>query len=191
MLIVFEGIDGCGKGTQIELLAKALRVNGPVRVFKYPTSKTPELNDFLEKKREFDQREIFHLFLKDIMNEQSEVRIAASAGVVILDRYVLSTIAYEKDGVSSDEARKIVSGMDFIKPDLVVLMDIDPLVCQERKRKQKSLDRYEADVKYLAKVRMNFLKLQEERFLTPNWYKIDASQDIQSVHEDIVKLIKH
>ncbi len=187
MLILIEGGDGCGKGTQVELLKKEM----DCVVFKYPTSKTPELNEFLEKKKEFDQREVFYLFLKDIMNEQEEVRRAIASGkTVILDRYVLSTIAYEKDGISFDEAKDVVSGMDFIKPDLVILMDIDPTISQERKRKQKSLDRYEADVKYLGKVRENFLRLHNERFLADGWHIIDANQEIAKIHEEIIKIIK-
>lgn len=187
MLILFEGIDGCGKGTQIELLKKTL--GETTLVFKYPTSKTPELNDFLEKKKEFDEREVFHLFLKDIKNEQNEVREAMKKGIVILDRYVLSTIAYEKDGMSWEEAKKTVTTMEFIKPDLVLLLDMDPLISQERKRKQKQLDRYEADVNYLSKVRKNFQKLAEERFLTPNWHIVDASQSLSGVHKQIMDVI--
>lgn len=187
MLIVFEGIDGCGKGTQIELLKDKLGES--LFVFKYPTNKTPELNEFLEKKKELDQKEVFHLFLKDIMNEQAEVREKLKNGLVILDRYVLSTAAYEKDGISGPEAKKIISGMGFLKPDLVILMDMDPKVSQERKRKQKALDRYEADAKYLERVRANFLALAKERFLTPNWHIIDASQSISGVHQQIMDIL--
>jgi len=187
MLILIEGGDGCGKGTQVELLKKEL----DCVVFKYPTSKTPELNEFLEKKKEFDQREVFHLFLKDIKNEQEEIKRAIASGkTVVLDRYVLSTIAYEKDGISFEEAKKIVSEMDFVKPDLVIFMDIDPKISQERKKKQKSLDRYEADMEYLSKVRENFLKLYKERFLTTNWHRIDANNSVSTVHEQIIKVIK-
>jgi dTMP kinase len=187
MLILFEGIDGCGKGTQIELLKKVL--GEAATIFKYPTAKTPELNDFLEKKKEMNQREVFHLFLKDIKNEQDEVRVALGKGIVILDRYVLSTIAYEKDGVHWEEAKKIVTGMNFLKPDLVILMDMDPHVSQERKRRQKQLDRYEADIEYLSKVRENFVKLAEERFLTPNWHIVDASQSPSGVHKQIMDIV--
>lgn len=187
MLILIEGIDGCGKGTQIDLLRKEL----DCVVFKYPTDKTPELNEFLEKKKEFDQREVFYLFLKDIKNEQEELKKALNSGkTVVLDRYVLSTIAYEKDGIGFDEAKDIVLGMGFVKPDLIILMDMDPKVSQERKRKQKSLDRYEADMKYLGSVRENFMKLKNEMFFSKNWYLIDAKQEINKIHEEIIKIIK-
>lgn len=186
MLIVFEGIDGCGKGTQIEMLKKELSA----AVFKYPTNKTPELNAFLEKRMELDQRDVFNLFLKDIKNEQNEVKEALKKGIVILDRYVLSTIAYEKDGVSYSESKSIVLNMNFLKPDLILLMDMDPKISQERKKKQKLLDRYEADVTYLEKVRKNFLELAKERFLTPIWHKIDASQSVSDVHQQIMDVVK-
>lgn len=187
MLVVMEGLDGCGKGTQIEMLCKALGC----KVFKYPTRKFGMLNDYLEKKVQLDQRSLFLLFLADIMNEQEEVRMAMNEGkTVVLDRYVFSTIAYEKDGISFAQAKKIVGELGFIVPDKVVLFDIPASVSQERKRKQKQLDRYEEDAKYLGKVRDAFQKLHEERFLTRNWHKIDATKSLEDVHAQLLRILK-
>ncbi|HID72354.1 TPA: hypothetical protein EYP38_00300, partial [Candidatus Micrarchaeota archaeon] len=77
----------------------------------------------------------------------------------------------------------------FLQPDMVLLLDISSEVSQERKSRQKELDRYEENKEYLEKVRNNFLRLHEERFLTPNWHMLDASRDAQSVHGDILKLL--
>jgi thymidylate kinase len=81
-----------------------------------------------------------------------------------------------------------VESVGYLKPDKVILLDVSPELSQERKRKQKELDRYEEDLAYLGRVRSNFLKLHEERFLTPNWHKIDAGRGIDAVHADIMKL---
>jgi len=187
-LIVFEGIDGCGKETQIKLL-KGERQDSVV--FKYPTRDYPMLNDYLEKKAAIDPQSLFLLFLADIAHEQEKVEAALSEGkLVILDRYCFSTIAYEVNGINYANGKKIVEGVGYLKPDAVILLDIIPEVSQERKKKQKQLDRYEEDVAYLGKVRANYLKLFEERFLTPNWHKVDAGRNIESVHADIMKLIK-
>jgi dTMP kinase len=188
MLVVFEGIDGCGKETQIKLLREK---NPDAVVFKYPTKSFQMLNDYLEKKVELSAKSIFLLFLSDIANEQGKVKEALDAGkLVILDRYVFSTISYELAEMHFPQAKKIVEGLNFLKPDMVVLLDITPEESQERKRKQKQLDRYEENREYLAKVRDNYLRLHEERFLTPNWHKVDASKSIADVHAQIMRELK-
>jgi len=187
MLIVFEGIDGCGKETQIRLL----REKTPDTVlFKYPTKSYQMLNDYLEKKIELAPKSIFLLFLSDIANEQKKIKEALESGkTVILDRYVFSTIAYELVDMHFPQAKKIVEGVGFLKPDAVLLLDITPEVSQERKKKQKQLDRYEENLEYLATVRENFLRLHEEQFLCQRWTKIDASKSVEDVQKAIVKAL--
>lgn len=188
MLIVFEGIDGCGKETQIKLLREK---TPDAVVFKYPTKKFQMLNDYLEKKLELAPKSLFLLFLSDISNEQKKVKEALDAGkTVILDRYVFSTISYELAEMHFPQAKKIVEGLGFLKPDTVLLLDITPEVSQERKSKQKQLDRYEENKEYLGMVRENFLRLYEERFLTSNWHKVDASKSVEEVHAQIMRALK-
>lgn len=186
MLLVIEGIDGCGKGTQADLLCKKL----DCKLFKYPTTKFSMLNDYLEKKVNLDPRSLFLLFLSDIMNEQEQVAEALdSHEFVILDRYVFSTIAYEKQGIEFEQGEKIIDTLGFMKPDNVILLDIPAEVSQDRKQKQKQLDRYEEDISYLRIVRENFLRLKKERFLTPNWHKVDSTRDVQDIHNDILDIL--
>jgi dTMP kinase len=187
MLIVIEGIDGCGKGTQIKLLKEKYP---DAVVFKYPTRKFQLLNDYLEKKLELSPKSLFLLFLSDIANEQKKVKDALEQGkLVILDRYVFSTIAYEVNEFLFPQAKKIVEGIGFLKPDRVVLLDITPEVSQERKSRQKKLDRYEENMEYLKKVRENFLRLGEERFLCPDWKIVDASKSVESVQKEMLKAL--
>ena len=190
MLIVFEGIDGSGKETQIRLLREALTKMGrSSAVVKYPTKKTQILNDYLEKKASVDPKALFLFFLADIADDRPNVENALrSHDAVILDRFVFSTIAYEVDSFDLGKGRAIVESVGYMRPDHVVLLDIDPQASQERKRKQKELDRYEENVAYLGRVRANYLRLLEERFLTPNWHKVDAGRPIEAVHADIMKL---
>ncbi|MBU0532468.1 dTMP kinase [Candidatus Micrarchaeota archaeon] len=186
-LVVIEGIDGCGKETQIKLLKEKFP---NAVVFKYPTKRYSLLNDYLEKKAELNPKALFLLFLSDIANEQKKVKKTLEDDkLVILDRYVFSTIAYEINGISYKQGKKIVEDCDFLKPDMVLLLDITSETSQSRKKKQKQLDRYEENAEYLEQVRSNFLKLSEERFLTPNWHRIDASKDINSIHAEIMKLL--
>lgn len=188
-LLVFEGLDGVGKTIQIDLLKT--KFPGAL-IFKYPTRNTPELNDYLEKKIEIEPKELFKLFLADIRKEQEKILAALQTKkFVILDRYVFSTIAYETiGGYPYEDGKREVAKMGFIVPDAVLLLDIPSSVSQERKRKQKQLDRYEENAEYLEKVRERFLQLVKDKFLTPNWHKVDATKSISDVHREIMELLK-
>jgi len=186
-MLVIDGLDGSGKGVQIELLKKEFP---DAVLFKYPTKTFQMLNDYLEKKVDIAPKSLFLLFLADIANEQRKIKEALDGGkLAILDRYVFSTIAYEVNEYHYPQAKKIVEGIGFIRPDKVILLDITAETSQERKSRQKQLDRYEENREYLGKVRENFLRLCEERFLTEEWKKIDAGADIGKVHAQIMEAL--
>ena len=104
---------------------------------------------------------------------------------------MFSTIAYETNGgYPYEDGKREVVRMGFVVPDAVLLLDISSSVSQERKRKQKALDRYEENAEYLEKVRERFLQLANDKFLTPNWHKIDATKSISNVHAAIMELLK-
>ncbi len=188
MLVVFEGLDGCGKGTQIDMLRSTL----DCALMKYPRAKFGMLRNYLDRKVQIEPKALFLLFLADIMDGQDELKRAIdSYEHVILDRYVFSTIAYEKEAYGFDRAMGLVEDASFVIPDKVILLDMPPEMSQKRKLSQKELDRYEEDLDYLAEVRERFLRLSRQRFLTPNWHNVDASRDIDSVFEDILKAIKN
>jgi len=130
-LIVFEGIDGTGKSTQLALLAEALRSFGrevvetgepydcewgrKIRAMaRTPEGVTPELelDWFLEQRR---------VHLREVLGPA-----LAAARVVLSDRYFLSTVAYQ--GARGLDADRILaeSEAEFPIPDLVLLLEIDP-----------------------------------------------------------------
>ena len=187
MLIVIEGIDGTGKGTQIDMLAKKM----PNVVFvKYPTPKFGILTQYLERKTELSKKAVFLAFLADIADDQPRVQKLLDEGkTIIMDRYVLSTIAYELDEFGQDKAREIVKQIGLIKPDKIILLDIEINEAMKRKANQKSPDRYEEDKKHLTKVRERFAQLYKERFLSTNWHKVDTSKPINDVNSEIMRII--
>lgn len=187
MFIVFEGLDGGGKSTQIELLKQKFP---DAVVLKYPTMNIPILNAYLHKQIEIDREKLFYLFFMDILFEQPLVKeILQKGGLILMDRYVFSTIAYERS-MTYEEAKRIMLQAGFIAPDVVILIDIPPEVSQERKQKQKRLDRYEEDVAYLEKVRNGFLELCKERFMCEKWYVINGENSIEAIHKEILNLLK-
>lgn len=183
MIVVFEGIDGSGKDTQLELLRKNIQFT----YFKYPTPNNEKIKLYLEKKIEIDGSELVDLFLEDIYKEQEKIRKMGKKELAIVDRYVFSTIAYEAHLVPLEEIKKRIEKMDFIKPDKVILLDISAQESYKRKKKQKELDRYEENIGYLENVRNNFLKLYQSKYYAKKWAKIDASDSIEEVYEKIRK----
>jgi len=130
-LIAFEGIDGCGKSTQIERLAAALGASGRDVVL----TREPTDGEFGRRIRaaavsgeEISPAEELRWFVEDRRAHVAEViRPALAAGKTVLsDRYYLSTVAYQ-GARGCDPARILAeSEAEFPLPDLVVLLEIDP-----------------------------------------------------------------
>lgn len=197
-LICLEGIDGSGKETQLGLILKFMK-GRKVSVYKYPDEKSPFgriIDAFLKKEIELDALSQFFLYMLDIAKDQKEIERKLGDGeTVLLDRYVFSTIAYQcSKGIPFEKGVEMIETMNFLKPDLVLLLDILPEVSFERKEKQKRMDRHEEDVELLRKVRENYLKLCEEKFLAGKWVKVDAdgkpSEVFDVVRGFIAELLK-
>lgn len=130
-LIAFEGLDGCGKSTQIERLAAALRAAGRDVVL----TREPTDGEFGRRIRaaagsgeEISPEEELGWFVEDRRAHVAEViRPALTAGKTVLsDRYYLSTVAYQ--GARGGDPLGILeeSEAEFPLPDLVVLLEIEP-----------------------------------------------------------------
>jgi dTMP kinase len=130
-LIAFEGLDGCGKSTQIERLAAALRAAGRDVVL----TREPTDGEFGRRIRatagsgeKISPDEELRWFVEDRRAHVSEViRPALDAGKTVLsDRYYLSTVAYQ--GARGCDATRILEAneAEFPVPDLVVLLEIEP-----------------------------------------------------------------
>jgi dTMP kinase len=191
MLIVFEGIDGSGKETQVNALCehfKSQRIQYILK--KYPTEKAKDVKSHLLGEKELSGEDLFVHFLKDIRTDQFEIQDAVSKGkFAILDRYVFSTLAYQGVPVGYERGKSAISQMGFLNPDLVLLLDIDPKIGMARKAGMKTLDKFERDLEFLAKVRENYLRMQKERFLCDDWLRIDASGAAKDISLQIQKEI--
>jgi dTMP kinase len=130
-LIAFEGLDGCGKSTQIERLAGVLRVAGRDVV----STREPTDGGFGRRIRASARSgeriscdEELRWFVEDRRAHVAEViRPALSAGKIVLsDRYYLSSVAYQ--GARGCDPARILedSEAEFPLPDLVLLLEIEP-----------------------------------------------------------------
>ena len=135
-LIVFEGIDGTGKSTQIKLLADALIHEG----FDVVTTREPTNSHYGKKIRELyserdsvSREEELELFLLD-RQEHVDHFITPhlqKKRIILCDRYYLSTIAYQ--GALGMDILEIKEKNSFAPdPDIAFILEIDPLTSIER-----------------------------------------------------------
>jgi dTMP kinase len=133
-LLVFEGLDGCGKSTQLARLAERLRARGHevVETAEPYTGGAwgPRIREMARSGRALPPREELRWFVEQRLEHVRDVITPAlEAGHVVLsDRYYLSTAAYQ--GARGLDVGTILleSEAKFPIPELVVLLEIDPAV---------------------------------------------------------------
>lgn len=135
VFVVFEGIDGSGKSTTVSEIHQRLIERG-IRsvVLREPTEKTDasrEIRRILRTATEIDDkisRDLLDLFLIDrLWDVRTQIEPAIHSGtVVLLDRYYLSTAAYQAR--DSEATREIMTGYfsesGIVKPDMLVYLDL-------------------------------------------------------------------
>ena len=196
LFITFEGADGCGKTTQIELLNKYLQENG----FKTLITREPGAKGLGLKLREIllnyngevsPNCESF-LFLADrAQHVDCVIKPALNDGVIVLcDRHTDSTVAYQGYGRQLDieQIKKLNEiAVNGLKPDLTIVFDIDIETSMQRVGKIK--DRMEsAGMDFFNRVRNGYLAIANEE---PNRVKVINSADtIEDIHNQVVKLVE-
>jgi dTMP kinase len=130
-LIAFEGVDGCGKSTQLERLAASLRRAGcDVVATSEPTDGPTgdRIRQMARSGKGLEPSEELRWFVEDRRAHVAEVIAPALAAnrVVLTDRYYLSTVAYQGARGLDYEAILADSEAEFPVPDLVVLLEMDP-----------------------------------------------------------------
>ena len=188
MLIVFEGIDGAGKGAQIEKLLSFLKQNKvKCKLHKYPTKKAEKAHEHLAGEKDLDAIALANAFVEDIMSEQAKIaREIADGYVVVCDRYLQSTLAYQGVGAGIVSIGRIIEEQGAIVPDLVVLLDIDEKLSLQRKSAQKTPDRFEKDVAFLQRVRTNYLWMARKEFLAYKYAVVDAALPKDEIFSRII-----
>ena len=189
-LIVFEGIDGSGKSTQIKLLQNYLKnSNQDFFIHKYPTAKAKKIKDFINFKLELSEDEAFFEYIQDIASEQKIIEKELENAFVICDRYVISTLAYQSIQAPLDKRIQQAQAFKIRPPDLIFWLDIEPKAALERKLKNKLADRFESDLAKLNKIRQNYSNLYQIRYMTKNWIKLDALEEKRKIFSAIKSTI--
>ncbi len=199
--IVIEGIDGCGKTTQVDELSKWLPNSGLInKKSKVITTREPG-GSLLGKKLRgliLDNNEnnkpssLAELLLYSADRAEHVSKIISPAlnnnDWVISDRFSDSTLAYQ--GYGRNINFEIIQNIEFIVcqgeyPDLTFFLEISPEESILR-RKNEIPDRIESEgIRFLEKVNEGFKKIAKEK----NWEVISASQNIQTISNQIKETV--
>ena len=199
--IVIEGIDGCGKTTQIDELSKWLPKSGLIKKgSKLITTREPGGSQLGKKLRSLilDNNEnnkpssLAEMLLYSADRAEHVSKIIAPAlkndDWVISDRFSDSTLAYQ--GYGRNINLEIIKNIESIVcqgeyPDLTFFLEISPEESILR-RKNEIPDRIESEgIKFLEKVNKGFKLIAKEK----NWEVISATQNIQTISNQIKETI--
>jgi dTMP kinase len=185
-LVVIDGVDGCGKTTQVARLVARLAANGIDAFATFEPGATAlgrriralvlHGSDPVEP-----MTEALLMAADRAQHVRETVRPALARGVwVVSDRYVASSLAYQgiARGLGVDVVERInAPALDGVVPDVVVVLDVAPEVLAAR-RASRSVDRIEgAGAAFLAAVLDGFRSLAAER----DWVVVDGGADPDTV----------
>ena len=196
--IVFEGIDGSGKSTQIKLLAKRLKESGiSCRETFEPTyglvGKT--LHDILSGKIKRDPKVTAALFVADrldhLLNQDDGVVESIEKGETVLcDRYYFSSYAYQSVDVPRDwVVMANAMAKAVLKPDATIFIDIPADVAMERITKNReTTELYETKEK-LENVRKGYLSAFELVKDEERIFVVDGTKSIEEIAKEIEEIV--
>jgi dTMP kinase len=198
LFITLEGPEGSGKTTQMTPLAAALRAAGyDVLTLREPggTSISEQVRAILmnlENTAMHARTEILLFLAARAQLVEEVIRPQLAAGKVVLcDRYIDSTLAYQGfgQGESLDTLRSL---LDFatggLRPDLTILLDIESRAGIQRKQTSGEWTRMDAfTLAYHQRVRQGYLDLAAAE--PQRWLKLDAARPADEVQAELRQAI--
>ncbi|MBY0450604.1 MAG: dTMP kinase [Cyanobacteria bacterium] len=195
--ITFEGLDGCGKSTQMQLCADALTQQG----FDIIQTCNPGGTEIGKALR---QTLLHHpgyvsetcellMYVADRAQHMSEVVLPglSQGKIVLCDRHVDSSVAYQGYGRGLDLLE--IHTLNHIAtqgryPDLTFLFDADPALMRERVTARGAADRLEREqLNFYTRVREGFLHLAQEN--PERICVLDATQPIEKIHHAVLQAL--
>lgn len=193
MFITFEGIDGVGKSTQLDLLEKYLIEQGH-QVLRTLEPGGTELGQeirhlLLHRKGDVSARSEALLYAADRAHHvATKIRPALAAGRIVLsDRYFDSSVAYQGAAreLNVDDVRDIsLWAVDNLIPTLTVLLDLPAdLAIARRGNKGTEPDRLESEqLEFFERAREQYLNMVTE----PRFLVIDATNSVEDIHRQVL-----
>jgi dTMP kinase len=170
--ITLEGIDGAGKSTHLDWLARYLQDRGiRVKLTREPggTALGEKLREILLERRQplHPDTEALLMFAARREHLEQVIRPALGSGAwVVSDRFTDATYAYQAGGSGVAWERIAVLEQwvqQGVQPDLTIIFDVDPLVGRQRAQRTKRPDRFESEEQvFYQRVREAYLRRARE-----------------------------
>lgn len=211
-LIVFEGLDGCGKSTQAAMLSERMKKRGlKVSLMHFPdytTETGKRIARHLRGEKPAGATETAILYALDKYENAAKIlKLLASGTTVILDRYTASNCAYQSARMKPAEREAfmkwiLVLEMRLPRPDAEVFLDADPHIAFLKNVHKKGRaylagkrDIYEKDLAFQMQVRKQYLqlaKLTGMRIITASNRDtlFDRDQTHEKVLEELAKALR-
>ncbi len=205
--ITFEGLDGCGKSTQLNRLAEVLRAEGlDVITAREPgtTGIGEQIRGIILNSRTHGMAPLTELALMfaaraQLVNEVIEPALKQGK-FVLVDRYTDSSEAYQGGGreLGTDTVLAVHRAVARLVPDMTILMDSDvsASVARARRRNQQSVANQESDENRFERENRKFFERVHQAYLDiakrepQRVYTVDARREQDVVHRDIVAEVK-
>ena len=201
--IVFEGVEGCGKSFQSKKLFRKLKKNNINTILTREPGGTKSaelirnliLKDYFAKgsREKFDKYTDTLLYLA-ARNEHIKNKIKPALlkkKVVICDRFIDSTIAYQVYGKKVDDKfienihKKILQG---VRPNIVFILKVSEKSSKERLKKRKSKNRYDNFAQsFYSKAQKSFIKIAKNK---KNYFILNSSSNDNILEHKIFDITK-
>jgi dTMP kinase len=200
-LIVMEGVDGTGKRTQSAALVAYLEEQGyKTSHYSYPDYKSPNgmrIYAYLHGRLEMSIDRLFNEYLEDMLKDKAKIEEDLEGGkIVVVDRYFMSTIAYQSaQGFGYERAKRMEDEAMLPRPDMIIYFEMPLYVSVARKEKQRAeemsgKDRFEGDEKIQRGAGFYYNKMMEEGYPTKNWIPIQSEGDAKEVHKKVAAAVE-
>ena len=208
LLIVIEGIDGSGKTTQIDLLAKALAERKiPYEVISFPRYGDNIYADLVTRYLEGEFGAIAQVnpylislaFAGDRLLAKPLIEQWLNEGKIVLaNKYISSSKAHMGANLPEEKREAFIQWLDALeyetngipKEDLTILLSVDPKTGQKNVASRLS-DLHEENIKHLEEASKIYLSLAKKE---NNWYVVDCMsggkmKSPEDIHQEIIVIL--